>query len=128
MTECVDDVIPNETDVTPISEEVQKVDDNDGSTITSDLASSTSSCHQKSGDGLVVSDWVQKVLFKYCKFVTSADDMDYGQPLSLFAIEENNIEMEQQKWWNKHKRTITQTLKEKRGCVVESIKSIFKSK
>lgn len=116
------------TPVSPIPVEVQRMNNNDGGTITSDLASYASSHQQKSGDCLVVSDWVQKGLFKYCKFVTRSDDMEYGQPLSLFAIEENSIMTDKQKWWNEHKRTITQILKEKQGCVVESIQSMFKSK
>ena len=108
-------------DVAPVPVIVQRIDDNDGNTTTSDLASMTSSRQQKTGKCLIIADWVQKGLFKYCKFITSSDNMEYGQPLSEFTLEENNIVIERQKWWNGHKRTIVQTLKEKRGCVVETV-------
>ena len=54
--------------------------------------------------------------------------MDYGEELSLFCFEENNVMSNKRNWWNKHKKDIAHTLNEKRGCVVESIKIIYKSK
>src|SRR5687768_8251881 len=114
-------VIPN-----PV--EVWRNDDTDGITVTSDLASHASSRGKKSGESLLISDWVRRGLFRYCKFVTCSDELEYGEPLSLFALEENNILENKQKWWNMNKKLIVQTLKEKRGCVSESIKLVFKSK
>ena len=96
-------------------------------TVTSDLASVASSRQQKLNESIVILDWVWKGLFKYCKFVTSSESMEYSEWLSLFALEENNITNEK-KQWNVHKKGIVHTLNEKRGCVVESINIIFKSK
>ena len=100
----------------------------DGNASTSDLASQTSSRVQKTGESMIIADWVRKVLFKFCKFVTCPEDMEYGQPLSLFVFEENNIMNLKQNWWFNHKKGIVKTLNEKRNCVIDSIKNIFKSK
>jgi len=113
---------------TPETIVVCQVSDVDGNTTTSDLASTTSSRQQKTGESMLLADWVRKGLFKYCKFVTSNDELDYGEPLSLFVLDENNINNEKQKWWNSKKKFVVQTLNEKRGCVAEAIKIIFKSK
>ena len=100
----------------------------DNNTTTSELESITSSKKKKTGESLLLCDWVRKSLFKYCKFVTSNNSMDYRQPLCLFTLEENNVSEGKQKWWNTHKRDIVKMLNEKRGCMVESLKAIFKSK
>jgi len=124
--EDISNTVDNNQSQIPL--EVERIDNNDGNTITSELASHASSRPTRTGEELVISDWVRKGLFKYSKFVTTKEDMDYGQPLSLFALEENNITVDQQKWWYNHKRCIVQTLKDKRGCVIESIRLVFKSK
>ena len=87
-----------------------------------------SSKQQKSGETRLICDWVRKDLFKYCKFVTSHNSMDYGEPLCQFCLDEHNIVTDQRQWWNLHKKNIVKTLNEKQGCVVKSIKIIFKSK
>ena len=123
-----DDVTEHTITNAPNSVIVPRNSDIDGNTSTSDLASQSSSRVQKTGESIIIADWVQKGLFKFCKFVTSQEDMEYGQPLSLFAFEENNIVNQKQKWWYDHKKGIVKTLKEKRNCVVDSLKNIFKSK
>lgn len=118
----------DDNNVTQIPVEVERIENNDEKTITSELGSHASSRSTKSGEEVMISDWVRKGLFKYSKFVTSKEDLEYGQALSLFALEENNIVNDQQKWWYSHKKCIVQTLKEKRGCVIDSIRLVFKSK
>ena len=113
---------------TPTSIVVPRTDEIDANTTTSELGSELSSKQCISGESRLICDWVRKGLFKYCKFITSHDSMDYGQELCLFALEENNITSDQRQWWSLHKKTIINLLNEKRGCVVESIKNIFKSK
>lgn len=99
----------------------------DNITLTSELESVTSSKRKKNGETLLLCDWVRKSLFKYCKFITSDDSLEYDQPICLFTLEENNVTEGKQKWWNLHKKIIVKTLNEKRGCVVESLKASFKS-
>lgn len=82
----------------------------------------------KSPESIIIADWVRKGLFKFCKFVTSSESLEYRQPFCLFAISENNIISNEQIWWRTHKKDIVKTLNEKRGCVVENIKNLFKSK
>ena len=91
---------------TPEMIEVPMTQEADANTTTSDLASQASSRQLKTGESLMISDWVQKGLFKYCKFITSTASMAYGEPLSLFALEENNVLTDKQKWWNTHKKEI----------------------
>src|SRR5687767_9689859 len=100
---------------TPISIEIPILDEVATNTLISELALVTSSCKQKSGEDMMISDWVRSGLFKYYKFITSSDSMEYGQLLSLFCLEENNITNDKQQWWLKHKRDIVQTLNETRG-------------
>ena len=57
----------------------------------------------------------------------SEDKLEYGQPVCLFTLEENNVIEGKEKWWNLHKKDIVRTLNEKQGCVVESLKACFKS-
>lgn len=116
----------NSTDQLPDIILTKEKDDNN--TTTSELESITSSKKKKTGECLLLCDWVRKNLFRYCKFVTSDDSMEYGQPLCLYTLEENNVTEGKQNWWNWHKRDIVKTLNEKRGCIVESLKAIFKSK
>lgn len=97
-------------------------------TATSELVFVLSSVKQKSGESIIICDWVRKCLFKYCKFITSSTSMEYGEALSVFCIEENNVTSNKKNWWNKHKKDIACTLNEKWGCVVELIKIIYKSK
>ena len=113
---------------TPVTILIPGLNDTNVSTATSDLGSHSSSQQHKTGESLIISVWVRKVLFKYCKFVTQEESLDYGQALCEFSLEENNVTLEKQKWWNKHKKGIVKTLNEKRGCVVEGLKNIFKSK
>ena len=102
-------------------------DKGDNVTITSKLESISSSRKKKTGESVLLCDWVRKSLFKYCKFITSADVLEYGQPVCLFTLEENNVVVDKEKWWNLHKKCIVKTLNEKQGCVVESLKASFKS-
>ena len=62
----------------------------DTTTMTSDLGSQTSIWQCKTGESMIITEWVQKTLFKYCKFITGQEELEYGQPLSEFALEENN--------------------------------------
>ena len=99
----------------------------DGNTSTSDLASAASSSIHKSSEFILIAEMVRKCLFKFCKFVTNSDSVEYGQPFSLFCLEELKIVIDQQNWWKAHRKGIVQTLNKKRGCVVESLKTVFKS-
>ena len=90
----------------PASIVVLRSEELDGNTSTSDLASVASSRVQKSGEFILIADWVRKCLFKYCKFVTNRDSVEYGQPLSLFCLEENNIMTDKQIWWKANKRVL----------------------
>ena len=74
-----------------------KEKDNNNTTA-SELESITSSKKKKTGECLLLCDWVRKSLFKYCKFVTSNDSMEYGQPICLFTLEENNVTEGKQNW------------------------------
>src|SRR5687768_8920418 len=85
---------------------VHDSNDVDANTMTSELGPQTSSRQHKMGESMIISDWVQKTFFKYCKCVTCLEELEYGQPFSEFALEENNVPEEKQKWWNKHKKEI----------------------
>jgi len=121
----VNEELPREC---PVSIIVPQQQEQDTETATSELPSVSSSLKPKSGEIIIICDWVRKHLFKYCKFITSATTMDYGEELSVFCVEENNVMSNKRNWWNKHKKDIARTLNKKRGCVVESIKLIYKSK
>ena len=91
------------------------------------MASAASSSIHKSNDFILIAEMVRKSLFKFCKFVTNSDSVEYGQPFSLFCLEEMKIVIDQHNWWKAHRKCIVKTLNEKRGCVVESLKTVFKS-
>lgn len=118
---------------TPKSITIENKGSRDDSTVLSDSTSkeddsSMWSRKKKTGESLLIADWVRESLFKFCKFVTSDDMMDYGEPLCLYALEGNNIKEDKEKWWKLHKKDIGKTLSEKRNSVIDSIKLEFKSK
>lgn len=86
---------------TPISIIVQNGQlKDDVTSISCDNNSSTLGKTPKSGESSLIADWVRKSLFRFCKFVTSEEMMEYGQPICLFALEENNvIEEDKKMWW-----------------------------
>ena len=63
----------------------------DSNTTTSEFESIASSKKKKTEKCLLIFDWVKKSLFKYCKFVTSDDSLEYSQPICLFTLKENNV-------------------------------------
>lgn len=120
--------VENEVDTQIPSIIVQTLDEIETGTTTSDMVSISSSRQPNYLKNVILSNWVRKGLFRYCKFVTTQESLEYDQPLCLFTLEENNITCDKKKWWFDHKKEIVRTLNEKRGCVVESLKTIFKSK
>ena len=115
------DVVTDETNnsTEQLPDIILTKDKDNNNTTTSELGSITSSKKKKTGESLLLCNWVRKSLFKYCKFVTSDDSMEYGQPL-CYTLEENNVTVGKQNWWNLHKKDIVKTLNKKRGCMVES--------
>jgi hypothetical protein len=78
----------------------------------------------------IVSKTVRLELFHRVKFVTSPNELNWGQPIQRWIYKQVNFSGDKsfKDFWAKHCRCVRLTLNKKRGNVTTEVKSSFMSK